>query len=119
MKVFTLSVNGNETGLRVLSACGFFSRLAGLIFSAKTGHALLIPRCRAVHTLFMKYSLDIAFLDGKNSVVEFMPCVPPWKPLLFALNARSVLEIPAGVVPSKLEKGDRLGFRPSIESKTS
>jgi uncharacterized protein len=57
--------------------------------------ALLIPRCRSVHTFGMRFALDLHFLDGEGAVVERRLAVPPRR-LAFCGKARAVLEIPAG-----------------------
>jgi uncharacterized membrane protein (UPF0127 family) len=57
--------------------------------------ALLIPRCRCVHTFGMRFALDLFFLDEGGAVVERRLAVPPRR-LASCGKARAVLEIPAG-----------------------
>src|SRR4051812_47384320 len=82
--------------LVIHEATSFRARLLGLAFrrEAPAGHALLIPRCRSVHTFGMRFPLDIAFLDEHGSVVRFERSVPPRR-VLFCRGARAVLETPS------------------------
>jgi hypothetical protein len=56
--------------------------------------ALLIPRCRCVHTFGMRFALDLHFLDEVGAVVERRLAVP-LRRLAFCGKASAVLEIPA------------------------
>jgi uncharacterized membrane protein (UPF0127 family) len=84
-------------GVVVPVAASSRSRLLGLAL-LEPGDAppgLLIPRCRAVHTLGMRFALDLHFLDAQGLAVSVRRSVPPGR---FASDrrARSVLELRAG-----------------------
>jgi uncharacterized membrane protein (UPF0127 family) len=66
--------------------------------------ALLIERCRAVHTFGMRFALDVAFLDRSYQVLAVRHA-PPMRILLPVMRARHVLECAAGAAP---EPGDHL-----------
>ncbi len=67
--------------------------LAGLDPGRVAG--LLIPGCRSVHTIGMRFALDLHFLDAQGLAVSVRRCVGPGR---FAreARARSVLELPCG-----------------------
>jgi uncharacterized protein len=67
--------------------------LAGLARS-RAGAGLLIPRCRGVHTIGMRFALDLVFLDGAGRPVGARMGVPPLRVVREPL-ARAVLELPA------------------------
>jgi DNA-binding response OmpR family regulator/uncharacterized membrane protein (UPF0127 family) len=71
------------------------SRLLGLALLDReaAGPGLLIPRCRSVHTLGMRFPLHVVFLDRRSRVVKTRPAVPPGR-LLFCPGAAYVLELP-------------------------
>jgi uncharacterized protein len=77
------------------------ARLLGLALldAADAGSGLLIPRCRAVHTAWMRFPLDLHFLDARGLPVVVRRAVGPWR-FAFEPRARSVLELPAGGVVS-------------------
>jgi uncharacterized protein len=71
------------------------ARLLGLaLLDRRRAAGLLIPNCRAVHTVGMRFALDLHFLDGEGLPVSVRRAVPPGR---FARerHARSVLELPS------------------------
>ena len=56
---------------------------------------LQIHRCGAVHTVGMRFALDLLWLDRDGRVLRVDNTVPPWRQRL-CLRARSVVEIVAG-----------------------
>lgn len=71
------------------------SRLLGLALlpRGRAGPGLLIPRCSAVHTCWMRFSLELVFLDGDGEILG-RRVVPPWR-FARVRGAAAVLEIPA------------------------
>lgn len=73
----------------------FYERARGLIArpAPEPGHGLLIPKCNAIHTCFMSYSIDAVFLDGNGGVVKTVKNIRPWRLFVWGgFRARSVLE---------------------------
>jgi len=93
---------GSVIAGRAQSACGFWSRFRGLMGrrTFPAGSALVLTPCKQVHTFFMRFTIDIVFLDGQGVVIEVLPGMSPWKISPFVGGARSVVELPAGVVES-------------------
>jgi uncharacterized membrane protein (UPF0127 family) len=74
------------------------------------GEGLWISPCESVHTFFMKFAIDLVYLDKHKKVRKVRHAVPPWR-LSACLTAHSVLELPAGVVAStQTQAGDQLVF---------
>ena len=65
-------------GVVVLEARGLRARLLGLAFLRELppGYALLIARCRSVHTFGMRFALDLAWLDQEGRVIRVDRGVP-------------------------------------------
>jgi uncharacterized membrane protein (UPF0127 family) len=84
-------------GLRIADAATPRARLFGLAWlqDMPTTVALHIAPCRSVHTLGMRFALDLIWLDGEARVVRVDTAVPPRR-LRTCLRARSVLEVRAG-----------------------
>ncbi len=79
------------------TAATFRARLRGLALRREPpGHALLLPRTRAVHTFGMRFALDLYWLDAAGAVVRVDRDVPPRR-LRACRRARAVIEMPAGV----------------------
>ena len=83
-------------GLVLLEARGLRARLLGLAFlrEAPPGHALLIPRCRSVHTFGMRFALDLAWLGGDGRVLRVDRAVRPGR-VRSCRRASAILEIPS------------------------
>ena len=72
------------------------------------GEGLWILPCESVHTFFMKFDIDVLFLDKKERVVKAIDRLPPWR-LAMCLRGRSVVELPAGTIAETgTRKGDQL-----------
>ena len=76
--------------------------------SLEPGHGLWIVPCEAVHTWFMKFRIDVAFLNRKRQVVKMRKNMGRWR-MAMSIRAHSVLELPAGTLEtSGTAKGDQL-----------
>ena len=82
-------------GVRAEVAKSFFQRARGLIGrkSLAPGTGLLILRCNAIHTFFMRFPIDATFLDKNDQVVKVVRNIPPWRPFIWGgWRAKKVLE---------------------------
>jgi uncharacterized membrane protein (UPF0127 family) len=105
-----------DDGRVVVSRCqvadGFFSRLRGLLGrrGLEPGEGLLLSPSSSVHTLFMRFPIDIVFLDRGFQVVGVSADVRPWR-LTGRRGARHVLELAAGQAHAqRIRAGERLTF---------
>jgi uncharacterized protein len=72
------------------------------------GEGLWIVPCESVHTFFMKFAIDLVYLDRNKRVRKVRENVPPWR-LSACLPAFSVLELPAGTLAGTgTARGDQL-----------
>ena len=81
-------------------------RRTGLLKHSRleAGQGLWIVPCESVHTFFMKFPIDLVYLDRNRKVRKVRANVAPWR-LSACLTAHSVLELPAGTI-------DRTGTQP-------
>jgi uncharacterized protein len=72
-------------------------RMKGLLGRRGLGpdEGMLIRPASSIHTLFMRFPIDVVFLDRELVVRKVTPSVKPWR-LAFAHHARNVLELAAG-----------------------
>ena len=83
----------SEVGTHV--ARSFRERLVGLAWArSPRAAALLLPRCRSVHTFGMRFPLDLYWLDARGELVRVDRGVPPWR-VVGCRAARCVIEVPA------------------------
>ena len=109
-------VSNQTRGTIVASAAGVADtadkRRTGLLKREKLepGEGLWITPCESVHTFFMKFAIDLVYLDRKKRVRKVRYAVPPWR-VSGCLAAHSVLELPAGAAAaSGTQPGDQLVF---------
>ena len=90
----------NILGVDAEVAERFAERLRGLIGrkGLERGKGMLIVRCNCIHTFFMRFPIDVTFLDRQGSVVKTVRNIRPWRPWVWGgWRARSVLETAARV----------------------
>ncbi len=81
--------------------------------SLQPGDGLWIAPCEAIHTLGMKWPIDVVFIDRNRRVCKTAAAVRPWR-MAVCWAAASVLELPAGVLlRSGTQVGDTLAFHPT------
>ena len=91
----------NEAGEVVVERCSVadkpWSRMRGLLGrdGLGSGEGLLLRPCGSVHTFFMRFPIDVVFLDRELGVVAVSPEVPPWRTAR-AKGAKVTLELTAG-----------------------
>jgi uncharacterized protein len=79
----------------------------------KPGDGLWIVPCESVHSFFMKFTIDVLYLDRKHKVKKVRPEMVPWR-MSACLTAHSVLELPAGTIArTGTAVGDQLEIKPS------
>lgn len=84
-------------------------RLLGLLPRRRleAGEALVIPRCRSIHTCFMRFPIDAVFLR-QGTVVKVVAGMGAFR-LAGARGADTVVELPAGTVERlPVQAGNRL-----------
>src|SRR5437879_6742412 len=79
-----------------------WSRLRGLLGTSpgdfRNGCGLWIVPCRGVHTLAMRFPIDVVYLDGARTVVHVECNLLPWRFAPIRMQAASVLELPSQTV---------------------
>ena len=88
---------GGQLVGRCRVANSFASRFRGLMGVAQLppGSGLLLPGTSSVHTHFMRFPIDVVFLDSGRRIVSLVPSLRPWR-LAAARTAESVLELAGG-----------------------
>lgn len=72
------------------------------------GCGLWIVPTEAIHTFFMKFAIDLVFLDRKRRVTKVVPSLKPFR-LAMSWRAYSVVELPSGVAElTGTEPGDQI-----------
>ncbi|MBV8818522.1 MAG: DUF192 domain-containing protein [Acidobacteriaceae bacterium] len=78
--------------------------------SLNRGEGLWIAPCEAVHTIGMKFPIDVLYLDKQRRILKVRNSMPKWR-VSACLRAHSVLELPAGISEhTQTVPGDQLEF---------
>lgn len=97
-------------GVQVRVARSFGARLVGLLGRGALApeQALLLVPCDNVHTFFMRFAIDVVFVDRDGVVLAVVPRLAPWR-VAAARRAHACLELAAGVAAVLgLEPGRRI-----------
>lgn len=88
----------NGTTIEVELADNFFKRLRGLMFRRRLemGRGLLLAPCDGVHMLFMRFAIDVVYLDKNFCIKKIVRDLSPWLGLSVCLGAWGALELPSG-----------------------
>jgi len=92
--------NGREISNNLAVANSLLKRMKGLLGKTemKAGEALLIKPCMSIHTFFMRFPIDIIFLNKRNKVIALIKNLKPNRLTRLYPSAASVLELPAGTL---------------------
>lgn len=106
-----------EDGTVLASRCDYavslYERMRGLLGRSclEPDEAMLIARCGAVHTIGMRFPLDLFFVDRQERIVSVVRNVHSGRFFVFGgVKAARVYEVAAGVWPTTLQVGEFLRF---------
>ena len=95
------------------AARGYWPRFVGLLgrSSLGPGEGLLLEPCTSVHTAFMRFTIDVIYIDRERRVVKLVPNLKPFRASGVLKGAHSVIELPAGTIAETgTAVGDELAF---------
>ena len=109
-KMRLVDSNGEALSNQVEAAGGFIPRLHGLMGrKAMPGcFALILMPCRQIHTFFMRFTIDVIFLDRGLRVKHVIEKMRPWKISKLVRGSHVVVELPGGTLEGRVTQGDRL-----------
>ena len=109
----TLDTTGEVIASEAQRANGLFAKAIGLIGRASmpSGSALIIPSCKCIHMLFMRFPIDAVFCNHEGEIVEIARNLRPWSTSPYVSKASYVIEFASGVA-SGLSVGETLRIEP-------
>ena len=90
------------------------ARMRGLLGRSDLpqGEGVLLRPAGSIHTFFMRFPIDVVFLNEEDVVVKVVHRLPPWRAAGMK-GARTVLELAAGEAESRrIEVGSTMQFDP-------
>ena len=118
MKTQQMKILGAPEGapfLKVLIVDSFLTRFTGLMFHKKLMPAtgLLLVPCNSVHMCFMRFAIDVVYLDKEYKILKVVKNLRPWISLSMCSKAWGTLELTAGEAENcGLEVGKQLVLAP-------
>lgn len=116
-RVRRLCIDGRATPAHIRLAVNWWTRAVGLLAtpSLDDPSGLWIEPCNSVHTMGMRYPIDLAFVRADGTVAKVVPQVVPWR-LAGCRGARSTLELRAGLAAELgLVPGSRLHLAEEVQ----
>ena len=73
----------------------FLKRFIGLLNrkSLNKGEALILSPSNSIHSLFMRFAIDVIFLDKTGKAIGILPSFKPFRISPIYFNARTVIEL--------------------------
>ncbi|GAC1533837.1 MAG: hypothetical protein NVS2B17_02020 [Candidatus Velthaea sp.] len=102
---------GNVIADRLERPTTWLKRNIGLIGrpALERGEGLWLERCWGIHTVGVRFPLDVLFLGDDFRVVGFARCVQPGRLALINAFSKHVIEMPAGTLDAAdVLVGDRV-----------
>lgn len=99
---------------KTIMADNFLTRLVGLLnkSSLDSNECLILKPCREIHTFFMRFNIDVLFLDKDCKVIFMMENMGPSRKSPRIKEAKMVVEMLAGkIAESGTKIGDEIFFR--------
>jgi hypothetical protein len=94
----------------------FWKRFLGLMGRTPLdpGTGLIIYPEWSIHTFFMRFPIDVLFLDRHDTIVGLREAMPPNRPFAGVRGARYVIELPPGqIAATQTQIGHHLDLTPS------
>jgi uncharacterized membrane protein (UPF0127 family) len=104
------TANGAIVATRVERANNPWTRGIGLLTKAAVGpdEGLWIERCSAVHTIGMRATIDLFFLDKRGKVLRIVSGAKPLRPMISCRRAATVVELGTCAASRDVSVGDVL-----------
>lgn len=112
-KAFEVMIDEKVICSHMIHARTFSDRLVGLMFSKEMSgfDGLMITPCRSIHTLFMRYPIDVVFLSKDLKVVHLIRSLSPWRLTGIYFRAYQVLELPAGRLDNSISRESKVELK--------
>jgi len=82
--------------------------------SLPPGGGLIIQPCNSVVSFFMRFPIDVVFLDRDGKVCHMMRSMVPWRASKIVRGSKLVVELPAGTLAgSGTQHGDSISIAPA------
>jgi hypothetical protein len=94
------TADGTVVAERCSVANSFLARFRGLMGRRElpAGEALCIQDCGSIHMFFMRFAIDVAFVNADGRVLHACHSIRPWRISRPVFGSKAALELPAGTL---------------------
>lgn len=110
MLIKLLEIDGKLTDIQISTMTSFLAKAKGLLGkkSLPANEGVLLLKCNSIHMFWMRFSVDVVFVDDQFIVVKVVPFLKPWL-IARCKKASSTFELSAGMVKKfNIENGSCL-----------
>jgi hypothetical protein len=103
--------DGTLVAEHVVAATSLWTRFCGLMFRRELpeGHGICLRPCNQIHMFFMRFAIDVAFVDRNGNVVHLLNAIKPWRISRIVFKSAAAIELPAGTLAAhSVTKGVKL-----------
>jgi uncharacterized protein len=103
--------DGTLVAEHVVPATSPWARFRGLMMRRELpeGHGICLRPCNSIHMFFMRFAIDVAFVDGNGKVLHILHAIKPWRMSRMVLRSTAAIELPAGTLAARgVVKGSTL-----------
>ena len=94
------TADGTVVAASCAVANSFMTRLRGLLGRSElaAGEGLCLQDCSSIHMFFMRFPIDVAFVNAEGQVLHACHAIRPWRMSRHVFGAKAALELPAGTL---------------------
>lgn len=96
--VILMTIQIGSQILKVKACTNFFSRCLGMMGKKKPlSYGFYFPKCKSIHTFFMRQNIDIIMVNQKKQIVAFYQNAKPWR-IFYSKKAYACYEFSTGIL---------------------
>jgi uncharacterized membrane protein (UPF0127 family) len=94
------TADGVVIATEVAAATSLWARFCGLMMRKELpeGHGLCLRPCSQIHMFFMRFALDVAFVNKDGKVLHVLHGIRPWRISRIVFGAAAAIELNPGVL---------------------
>ncbi len=93
-----MKIRKNNNIIEIKYCNNFSSRLFGLMFKKDFDYCLCFPKCKSIHTFFMKIKIDVIMTDKNYKILYIFKSVKPNKIILPKKNVYYTFELKPNII---------------------
>lgn len=95
--------DGTVVATHVEMADSMWKRFCGLMMRKEfhEDQALVLSPCSSIHMFFMRFPIDVAFVNSDGKILHALHSIRPWRMSRIVFHAVAAIELPAGTMKKR------------------